>query len=713
MPFAYAKYSPELSEAALRFDDIARDQSILYFDARREHFAEAIGDRYRKLDPTIRRADLVLFRGHGQQFLDDISADVLLPGLLGDTPALALVGTATMPSKVQLYEIPSLQSGICTLDIPTLCSLELKATLRSYGALYGLDGNMHFELPSGHHSSGFIRVGDALNDDIQVSRLGDWVFPLLPRGCCLVLDTGTLLALAQHLRLLALTQWGADLPIRMVDRYPTNVTAFNRRVNDLIRQFGSGVPIVFLVSVSSSGHFLNLIEQARCKSTAIVLYETSGRQYPNTTTLCNESLERWSAGSNGKCSMCHSLPIVRIDPRSYQLQVGFKRIRHPLTKHVASKHKPLWESLNKSKSIRLHHDLTIGDKSIRHYGIYIDVAAALNERWFYETVKEKLQQLPVPNIVFIPNHVGSDALRLLSIDVFGKIDIRITHNPISDQSLLAELRTLTSTSRVLILDDALVEGNTLFQLRQQLYKITQNDQPKIYAFVVLARPKTIAEVKRIKDRFLHPEDGSLFSFAFSVILPPVGRDSCPWCREHELLEVHLSKVPRWLIQTAQSRLSQLAFPFQGYPAIDSSAHISTDKMETSGSVFGKLSPITAFTAASVAVRELLDNANIETKDKPHVINVADVPYMLNNYYDACLVSGFLRSVDAISVIDPSQRSEVHDILMKLGNKSDPALLWEICIAVLDGKLQKDMMHSLFTAGDHNNHAILLGGFLLQ
>lgn len=125
---------------------------------------------------------------------------------------------------------------------------ELEALLE-WGNAVWRPSDYHYRLPSGEHAANFVRVANSLQEPRDAQVLASWLRPDLADGAGLVIDTGTLnavaLAAAADMRAA-----GLDIgPVSVLDTYPTTDVDVRRAVGRARRRNA----IVALLSVNSSG----------------------------------------------------------------------------------------------------------------------------------------------------------------------------------------------------------------------------------------------------------------------------------------------------------------------------------------------------------------------------------------------------------------------------------------------------------------------------
>src|SRR5580692_6518277 len=96
MALTYVRYFPR----SVTTDDGLFDRQVLLFDPVSERQRIGIGDRFRRLDPAYRTAELVLIRGATHGFVSEIEQDPILRGLLRNTPVLLLLSGLASPTRL-------------------------------------------------------------------------------------------------------------------------------------------------------------------------------------------------------------------------------------------------------------------------------------------------------------------------------------------------------------------------------------------------------------------------------------------------------------------------------------------------------------------------------------------------------------------------------------------------------------------------------------
>ena len=133
MTLTYARYYP----IVFRKDfDCFPSKRILFFDPTKERLQLSIGDRLRRLDPSIREnLDLIVLRGRTPKFVQDVSEDPLLPFIAKNVPILLLAGCCGS-TKPRLLRLPHLAAPRFRPALNQLRQIEIEAILDRTKALF-------------------------------------------------------------------------------------------------------------------------------------------------------------------------------------------------------------------------------------------------------------------------------------------------------------------------------------------------------------------------------------------------------------------------------------------------------------------------------------------------------------------------------------------------------------------------------------------------
>lgn len=682
MPVTYANYFHRFTHT---YDELMEDQHVLLYDLMLERTGYSVLDRVRALDPTLRNASCIVFRGRGTDFLETLQRDELYRAALGTTPVQALVGCVDN-GAISLFDVPSHSQPGFNLDIAVLREVELKAILYRNGAISGPHDEHHYEIPSGNHAEAFIKVGQALHEPIEVERISDWIFPWLGNGVGLISDNGTLLPLLLSIRGDAHKRFGWNVAIRCIDSYPGDPSTLQHIVNDVLQEVGRQAKVLFLVSVSGSGKLVQTMGKLLfpVEHSLLVICDTACQR--DVPSLIHIPVSLWPVDVNGSCEMCQEKKLFYIDPRTYERVLKVERRPVLITPPAASSKVDFWQAAERTNAVHLHHDLIQSDGTLRHYGVYLDIGAMLTDPWFKQTVVDALQGLAVPSTVLVPEHNAADAIRNVVIEAYG--NVRVLYLPAGPlhANMKAELTGLTSTDTVLIVDDAFVSGVTLHNVRPLLhaaYKL-RDGMPRIQAFVMVARPSRKAALRYIRNRY-RDSSGTQFYAAHEIFLPD--HRECPWCRERERLLTLRSTIKGAGRDFCAARLQQLSGKLEP-PFLLGSTDVDQHTRSV-GSLFGTLSQTAAFAAAGSAIYSQWLDATGDEEDgaSSTVVHYVDVPRLLNNYFADAFGPAVFRTMKPAALTYVGQNTEIIRALEALRpERAFPCIMPELLWAVVEGKL---------------------------
>jgi hypothetical protein len=244
---------------------------------------------------------------------------------------------------------------------------------------------------------------------------------------------------------------------------------------------------------------------------------------------------------------------------------------------------------------------------------------------------------------------------------------------------------------VLVADDALVTGSTLFNLRSEIFRNTQlkRRSPEVNAFVLVCRPSNNEHVKDIRRIYSGPRIRTLLA-GESLVLP--SGQQCPWCKEQQLLTRFADRLQGRSRELAGERLRKLGSGPIRPPLLmvqDEHAH---DGLVTHGSLFGELDHVTAFAAGSCASQklklELGTNGGVQ-------LAVVDTGMAIGAYYEGPLLASMLRTFDRVDArylaVDPTIEAKIGGINPQHAYAGTIA---DLALAALAGKVPGKKLREL-------------------
>ncbi len=169
-------------------------------------------------------------------------------------------------------------------------AVEVEAFLKWGYALWHPD-TYHYVLPSGKHTSSFVRLADAFQDQRAAAALATWLYGALDPDAptTVVMDIGTLMPLVSELERAAernMANSGSSAGIGTVlslDRYPSTSLGLHRSLLTMPQES----PLLGLVSVSDSGGFAERLLGAfsALGAPTVRIEQLVSRQRPGATAI--------------------------------------------------------------------------------------------------------------------------------------------------------------------------------------------------------------------------------------------------------------------------------------------------------------------------------------------------------------------------------------------------------------------------------------------
>jgi hypothetical protein len=660
----------------------------------------SLGDRFRLLDPSLRTGDSFLFRAQNDGVVRQLEHDKILEHLLADCRVAALVVQDNKPSIVPLAGFKRIRP----VALEKIQQAELLNIVNRAGALFE-DANFHFVLPSGEHAAGFIDLRRILSDPLDVSRIADWIIPELTADTALISDTGILTPLLLQLQLESFRRFGSLPPIASMSGYPTDPAEMLRTIRDVRSAAERTKRIVLILSVNATGRLFDMFRELapRDRKTIALFHSRHDKPPHEMQVLCTIPIERWKINAKGDCQECRRRQTVTIDRATLErrIKVEWKFIKP--TKKYCLANREFWEAASATDAVRLHLYVKHADGDhhrMRHHGIYLDTARLFASSTFRTRFKDRLQKtVQPPDLVLVPKHVNSEHVCDLVREVFPKAQYQI----VPARQFSEEIGTKVIESKSLLLaDDGIVTGTTIFGFKQQIYQLWQgaHRSPNLDCFVAIARPADPQQLEDARRAFFSAVDGKChLHYAYLVHLPPPGHDECPWCHERELLKKQLAELPSNGIAPLRDRLRVLEKELE-VPFVLCGAAKRPAKVLTYGSYFGTLNEKAAF-AAAASVAQLLSSesdgrgsartSELEKSTSAKTVsNIVSAPFILTAFYDATFLSGFFRTLRFKHInFSGLHEHTTRKLLYYPAGMAYPGNVSELIWAALDRKLSRD------------------------
>jgi hypothetical protein len=590
-------------------------------------------------------------------------------------------------------------------------SIELEALLQ-WGNGVWTPTTYHYQLPSGEHAGGFVRVADAIQRPRDAEVLASWLHAELADNIGIVADTGTLSALVQALVAALRGRGWRPGAVNVLDGYPN--TSFD--VAEAVRDADRGAGLIGLLSVNSSGRVRDRLISALAgqpgtgRRTLDVLVDKNRLERHERETSEGILVRTWhprpgddplvagegaSAERCERCARAATATLVPVNPRSFdgQLQAGVTRVTPSVSDARANQ--KLWELCNSGAieyeadpvepllphrprgpmAIKVDHTLLLARPEFR------DAA----HRAFARRVKDDRLRYQQANLLLVPDHEyaydGMDALieelrPLLGVEA--ELRTFPGHGDWED-ALKNAVREAPEAIAVLTLGT--VTGGILQAALSAIQGARDPGAYELTAWVVHARPEDRRGWQTLRNSYA----GRLVS-AWHSYLP----SHSPFADERAVLESlsqrqvdGLSEPARNFLRLRRGSVEHLAPGGQGLLW-----GTTTESELTPNSIFGQGLRGPAVLAAAGAAME---RARHEARDAAvPARRVFEVSAIVRSYYDPMILAAVLRWLaphEAWWGWEPRDEPEIVAAMLERATEEQRAILVpELLLAAAQGKL---------------------------
>jgi orotate phosphoribosyltransferase len=407
--------------------------------------------------------------------------------------------------------------------------------------------NHHFILPSGAHSSLFIRLAEACVDLLTVDQFAYWIAQEVCRkdpGChtadfVLVVDHPSMLALG--LRVARFFEGRVD--VKALRSYATDVQTRTETINTLSSLDSERV--ILVIGIASTGRLARFVAEcaaAAGRSAPTTLIMFAAQDIDGVPVLCRLHLRDYKhSAPDQDCPLCAagSQP-VRISGSTYL--VGYQpgeSAALPAPRFKAQK-AFLERYGGHAGVLRVHFD-DPNEYVPRHHAFYIDVSSLMKIEEFRQEFGKCLREMePRPDVVIAPAHPAAETISTFAAGVLQCARISFVSSlrkALNEEDLV---RRMQAAQTVLVLDDVFITGTRLDGINRSLREEGQDVCPhvsRVHFFTLLATPASQARYVQRKGGLTgtHAWQAGL-SHLYEVPLPDWhDKEKCPWCRESRLL----------------------------------------------------------------------------------------------------------------------------------------------------------------------------------
>lgn len=620
-------------------------------DASTSHFGEALA-AIRKMDPAgLMGVSEVLVRWPSRQFSGAVSdgARELLARLIRQLPMSCAAGfvvgsPAKAPEILWLADCAAPQSS--ELDLLRRCrAVELGSLLANGGAIWEPE-DYHYRLPSGRHSSSFVRFADCVRSVRDADVIAWWLQEELSGGQSLILDSPSLVPVA-----LSLQKIDPTINCEILPPYPSTAVAYER---SLRRRATGASGVIALLSVSSSGtvhdRMSTALRSLEIDSSLHVLVDKATENLPEdgSSWLALASSSESQADSCQLCATAARSRVVHIDPASF----GSILLPQPdlLVPDImfGSKSKRFWELCDEAGALTLDTSPHANALAARPQNFRMSVRVDFETLLHQEHISTRLlsearelwsgKQFDVAVVdqgeARVARGAGGTLLKELSEIVGARSLVEVGQDgEFSDET------DVVDADSVVLLALGVVSGTKLQRALAAVTELKRREQkttPTVHAHVVHLRPLSERSRETISNSFFPENFQALFECVLPVDLFPL-RDEFDMIRDFP--DSELSPKAR---EFAEQRRVFSAGPDEGFAVfwgMGEDPDVPANRLRP-GSLYGEsLSALAALVATGAAVHKA--RSSRRAVRAPTWLQF-EMPAILDLYFDPLLVCSIFR-----------------------------------------------------------------------
>ena len=570
-----------------------------------------------------------------------------------------------------------------------LCHADLWSLLQQPGCVLAPTPEFHFEGPNRSHFKGFVRPGLALLSTESLDSAAFWLLPHYSPGMAIVADTGHLLGLAMHIQRYYSEQLGQPFqsaPCDAVRGYQEHDTELHVRLSRL-HERASKEELLILVSARSSGRLeARLIDQATSLWPTVAAVSMFGiaedGTQPPPNVLCTLPPEYERLGQ-APCELCRQgVPLVRVDPHTYLLEVSAAAQRSTIGLQDAARAKEFLERYRGRGVVSLHRTRSNPGEESRHHMVHLNTDRLIQLPEFQARLERQAEELRGRfDAVLAPSHHAARALAERVAALSGTAIVICDEEGLRAQ----DVEALKRSASILIVDDVVTSGTRLRGYKKRLRECDWFDPGKpLHMLVAVARPTSDAQLALVRD-MLKPH-GVLASVE-QLSLPDWDDKECPWCREaRRLAAVSVGQSEYFSRRSAMLRDTDAGIDGEAFLRLDGSG---VQMSLTDSPVFGGgLTQVELFLAVASAVQEVRNRGKLLEYAQPPVAKVLSPDgYLTGRYFEAIIDAAICRAARRFdlrtSTIEP-------ELIAKVGRRLDEnisrELRAELLMAIAEGRL---------------------------
>lgn len=507
-----------------------------------------------------------------------ISLSAMIGGLKAASPAIAsnvqlviwtsdyqpMIASVSIPEGNDIWQHLIADSVLSKDVLLAIRQAEFLDFLSSPDVLFEHAGAALFELPSGHLSDYFVRIGNLQSRSGFFSAIFFWTIEHLKGVRHIMCDTWSISTSAAVVADYLMVYEGStdgSLP-RITWSYSPSYIPTSSHKERLIFDAVQAAKkldgrVLFLSSFYSSGGLERaIVDQladydARDSAVLVAIYSVPNTSEYSELVLCSigELLE--SRGLRGKEAEASSeVEVLSVSASSYFPDYRVPKVL-PFVVLDIKEDADFWARYCGRRLFTLHRDgSTTSDTRHglrRHHAYHVALDKLFADEAFLKCLASRVQNVAPFQSVFIDGSVASltmhESLRKVAPGLLEGSEVYV----VSDWREIASRKDCLQAlnmkdSRSIFLLPAVLTGQTIGDLKRHLRETSLHAMPNIHIMIGLLRPSDPVVMRNYAVLGARYSGTGELTVVEKVALPNFGRRECAWCREHDTLDSALGRA---------------------------------------------------------------------------------------------------------------------------------------------------------------------------
>lgn len=412
---------------------------------------------------------------------------------------------------------------------------------------------LHFITPSGYHCSHFVRFADIVHSSDSLDTFAYWLSPYMKYHSGVLVDSwGTSGAV-----LASMISAGVSLPIECFSAHPNHSPDDARQVvTRLLQKLQPDSKLLIVCGISGSGELI-----ARAKSiisdlsSSIEISEVSIYSYPTANSdniFCQLSELEISYKTASECDSCrNNHKAIKVHPGRF-IVTELSEDELGLPPALMAPAKNFMDRFDLTGVLRIHSQDSFNYN--RHHAFDINIENLTSQDAFNKDLSAALETIGSIDLIIVPNHTAG---RLMADICKRHLKCPVILDDIENGYDIIERESdrLQKCSRILVLNDVIITGDTLRSINDRLRDCGAPITSVNY-LVAVDRSESVKVFQKIKNGLVQHHNGQVNSLTalYFLHLPNLGEDRCPWCHEYRVLTEITSPLldpPGWITARQQ------------------------------------------------------------------------------------------------------------------------------------------------------------------